>query len=136
MSDKTTAKEHLAVQEKQAHDSNGEQTVEGRFFRPLTDIFENPDALTVVMEVPGVDRDDIDIQLDNNRLTVSARIGLERYGSLEPVYTEYEVGHFTRSFQLSSRIDRNRIEASVDDGVLTLSLPKTAEATPRSIAIN
>ncbi len=128
--------EQLSVQEKQAHDANGEQTVEGRFFRPLTDIFESSDALTVVMEVPGVDRQDIDIQLDNNRLTVAARIGLERYGSLEPMYTEYEVGHFTRSFQLSSRIDRSRIEASVNDGVLTLSLPKTAEATPRSIAIN
>ncbi len=136
MSDTTRSNDQLAVQEKQALESNGEQTAEGRFFRPLTDIFETPDALTVVMEVPGVDRDDIEIQLDNNRLTVSARIGLERYGALDPVYTEYEVGHFTRSFQVSSRIDRNNIAASVDDGVLTLSLPKTAEATPRRIAIN
>ena len=66
----------------------------------------------------------------------SARIGLEHYGALGPVYTEYEVGHFTRSFQLSSRIDRNNIEASMDDGVLTLRLPKTAQAKPQSIAIS
>ena len=135
MNDQTKSDQSLEVQEKQALDSNSEQTVEGSFFRPLTDIFETSDALTVVMEVPGVDRENIDIRLDKGLLTVTARIGVERYGELDPVYTEYEIGHFTRSFQLSNVIDQEKIEASVKDGVLTLALPKVEEATPRKIKV-
>lgn len=135
MNDATKADQTLEVQEKQALDSSREQTVEGSFYRPLTDIFETSDSLTVVMEVPGVDREQIDIQLDKDLLTVTARIGLERYGQLEPVYTEYEIGHFTRSFQLSNAVDRDKIEASVKDGVLTLSMPKVKEAVPRRITV-
>jgi HSP20 family protein len=55
---------------------------------------------------------------------------------MEPVYTEYNIGHYTRSFSLSSRIDQQAINADVSDGVLTLTLPKVKEAVPRRIAIN
>lgn len=135
MSDLNQPDQALEVQEKQALDTSQEQTVEGNFYRPLTDIFETNDALHVVMEVPGVDREDIDIDLDKSRLTITGRIGLEQYGKLQPVYTEYGVGHFTRSFDLSNVIDQENIEASVNDGVLTLRLPKVAEATPRRIKV-
>jgi HSP20 family molecular chaperone IbpA len=126
----------LEVQHKQALDSSQEQTIEGNFYRPPTDIFETADALTVVMEVPGVDREHVDVRLDKDELTVAARIGLERYSELQPVYTEYDIGHFTRSFHLSSVVDREGIEASVADGVLTLRLPKIKEAAPRRIRVN
>ena len=133
MSDKSNTS--LEVQEKKALDASQEQTVEGNFYLPATDIYETADALTVVMDVPGVDRDNIDIQLDKNRLTITARIGVERYGELQPAYTEYNVGHFTRSFQLSSVVDQAKINARVADGVLTLTLPKLEEATPRRIKV-
>ncbi len=54
---------------------------------------------------------------------------------MEPVYTEYNVGHYTRGFTLSSKIDRDKISAQLDDGVLTLTLPKVNEAMPRRIAV-
>lgn len=135
MQDQNPADRTLEVQDKQPVDSSREQTIEGDFYRPLTDIFERPDSLTIVMEVPGVDRENIDIQIDKDRLTVVGRIGLERYGQLTPVYTEYEIGHFARSFQLSNLVDQEGIEASVDNGVLTLTLPKVKEAVPRRIEV-
>lgn len=133
MNDKSNAS--IEVQEKKTLDASQEQTVEGDFYLPATDIYETADALTVVMDVPGVDRDNIDVDLDKNRLTVTARIGVERYSELQPAYTEYNVGHFTRSFQLSSVVDQGKINARVADGVLTLTLPKVEEATPRRIKV-
>jgi len=54
---------------------------------------------------------------------------------MEPVYTEYNVGHYTRSFALSNKIEQGRISADLADGVLTLTLPKTKEAQSRRISI-
>jgi HSP20 family protein len=54
---------------------------------------------------------------------------------MEPVYTEYNEGHYTRSFTLSNKIEQERIEAQLEDGVLTLTMPKTKEAQPRRISI-
>lgn len=133
MTDKKDAS--LEVQEKKALDASQEHTVEGSFYLPATDIYETADALTVVMDVPGVDRKNIDIDLDKNRLTITARIGMERYSELQPAYTEYNVGHYTRSFQLSNVVDQGKINAKVADGVLTLTLPKVEEATPRRIKV-
>lgn len=135
MNDQTNVNEPMDVQDKRALELNREHTIEGNFYVPPTDIFETPEALTVVMEVPGVERESIDIELLNNQLTVTARIGLERYGNLRPIHTEYEIGHFTRSFQLSNAVDQCRIEANVSDGVLLLKLPKVEEAAPRRIAV-
>ena len=58
-----------------------------------------------------------------------------KYAGLEPIYTEYEVGHFQRSFSLSSKIDQGGISARVDSGVLHLHLPKTREAAPRRVSV-
>jgi HSP20 family protein len=54
---------------------------------------------------------------------------------MEPVYTEYNIGHYSRSFTLSKKIDQDGISAQLDDGVLTLTLPKAQEAQPRRISI-
>ena len=136
MSEQQANEEALEVQEKHPLEASEEPTVEGNFYRPPTDIYETPEALMVVMEIPGVDRDQVDVQLDQYTLTVTARIGLERYRELTPLYTEYDVGHFTRSFRLSNEVDRERIAAQVTDGVLTLTLPKIEEATPRRIEVS
>ena len=107
----------------------------GRFYVPPTDVYETEDALTVVMEVPGVGREDVEVELKNDVLRVEGRIDSAKYGGLEPVYTEYGVGHWARSFSLSDKVDRERIGAQLEDGVLTLTLPKTAKAKPRRIAV-
>ena len=134
MADAPSARE-LEVQEKQEVTPTDEQTVPGRAYTPLTDIFETPDALIVVMEIPGVDKGDLDVRLEKDELSVNARISLETYGDMKPVHSEYSVGHFARRFRVSNAIDRDGIEAAVGDGVLTLTLPKITEATTRTIEV-
>ena len=130
------ADQSLQVQEKKELVPKGEKTVPARFYVPTTDIYETEDSLTVLMEVPGVDRKDVEVKLENNQLSVEARIDFSKYEGLEPLYTEYNVGHFTRNFSLSQIIDQQQIAASLDDGVLTLTLKKVQQALPRQIKIN
>jgi HSP20 family protein len=128
--------QELAVREKQELANKEEKTIPGRFFIPTTDIFETDEALTVVMEMPGVQKNDVSIALEDDTLRVEGRIDFSKYQGMEPVYTEYIVGHYARGFTLSGKIDRDGISAQLDDGVLTLTLPKVKEATPRRIAVN
>src|SRR5215470_15651543 len=114
----------LEVQEKKELVSKDEKTVPARYYLPTTDIYETEDALTVVMELPGVERQAVDVNIENDVLRVEARIDASKYEGLEPLYTEYNVGHFTRSFSLSNKIDQQQISAQLDDGVLTLMLRK------------
>ena len=125
----------LQSQEKKELVSKDETTVPVRYFVPTTDIFETEDALTVVMEVPGVDREGIDINLENDVLRIEAKIDPSKYDGMEPLYTEYNIGHFARSFTLSNKIDQQQISAKLEDGVLTLTLKKAKEAIPRKISI-
>ena len=125
----------LEVQEKKELVSKDEKTVPARYYVPTTDIFETDDALTVVIELPGVGKEAIDVNVENDVLRVDARIDFRKYEGLEPLYTEYNVGHFARSFTLTNKIDQQQINAQLADGVLTLTLKKAKEALPRRIAI-
>ena len=127
--------QELAVREKQELANKEEKTIPGRYFVPAADIFETDQALMVIMEMPGVEKKNISIALENDVLRVEGEIDLSNYQGLEPVYTEYNVGHYARGFTLSSKIDRDAISAQLDDGVLTLTLPKVKEAMPRRIAL-
>ena len=125
----------LAVQEKKELVSKEEKTVPARYYVQVTDIYETDDALTVVMEIPGVEKKDVEVNVENDVLQVEGRVDFTKYEGLEPLYTEYNVGHFARSFTLSNRIDQQQITAQLEDGVLTLTLKKAKEAMPRKIAI-
>lgn len=125
----------LEVQEKKELVENEEKTIPARYYVPNTDIYETDDALTVVMEMPGVEKDNIDVQVANDVLQIEGRIDFSDYAKMQPLYTEYNVGHYARRFNLSSKIDRERISAEMNDGVLTLTLPKAKEAKPRRIKI-
>jgi HSP20 family molecular chaperone IbpA len=126
----------LEVQEKKELVAKGEKTVPARYYVPSTDIYETDDALIVIMEVPGVDRRDIDIKVENDELRVEAHIDFSKYEGMEPLYTEYNVGHFARAFSLSHMIDQQNIGAALSDGVLTLTLKKVQQARPRQIEIH
>ena len=128
--------QELQVQQKREADRTQESTTPTRAFMPSADIFETEDALTVVLEMPGVSKDNIDVSVENDILTVEGRIDFGKYEGLRPVYGEYNVGPFRRSFRLSSRIDQGKINAEMRDGVITLALPKAAEAKPRRITIS
>jgi HSP20 family molecular chaperone IbpA len=132
---KMVAGQSLEVQGKKELVSKEEKTVPARYFVPATDIYETDDGLMVVMEVPGVERKDIDINVENEVIRVEGRIDASKYDGLDPLYTEYNVGHFARSFTLSNKIDQQKIGAQLEDGVLTLTLPKLKEAQPRRISV-
>ncbi|HLY89125.1 MAG TPA: Hsp20/alpha crystallin family protein [Acetobacteraceae bacterium] len=128
--------QELAVREKQELARQEEQTVPGRYYVPAADIFETDDALTLLLEMPGVSKDNVDVQIENDVLRVEGKIDYATYKDIEPVYTEYNIGHYARAFTLSNKIDRDAISARVEDGVLTLTLPKAKEAMPRRITIS
>lgn len=121
--------------EKKELESVEESTVPGKFYVPSTDIHETREALILTMEMPGVEKKNVDIRLEKNVLSVEGRIDFAPYDDLEPVYTEYNVGHFRRSFKISNEIDQSKIAARLEDGTLTLDLPKIAEQKPRTITV-
>ena len=127
--------QELAVREKRELVGKDEKTVPGRFYVPYSDIYETDEALTVLMEMPGVAREGVSVALEDDVLRVEGRIDFSKYEGMEPVYTEFNVGHYARSFALSGKVDREGIGAQLEDGVLVLTLPKAREAQPRRIAI-
>ena len=129
------AQQELQVQQKREVEKRQESTIPARTYLPVTDIFETSHELTVVMEMPGVDKQNVDVTVENDVLSVSGRIDFSKYEGLQPVYTEYNVGHYARSFQLSSKIDQGKITADLKDGVMTLVLPKAEETKPRKIEV-
>jgi len=125
----------LSVQEKKEAAPKEEKTIPARFYVPNADIFETDDALTVVMEIPGVEKKDVSVNLENEVLRIEGRIDFSKYEGLEPVYAEYNIGHYARAFTLSNKIDQDGITADLADGVLTLTLKKAKEAVPKRIPI-
>lgn len=129
------AKQELPVQQKREIEGSQESTIPTRAFVPITDIFETDQALTVIMEMPGVDRGNVDVRIENDVLTVEGRIDFSKYDGLQPLYTEYNVGNYARSFRISSKIEQDRISAELQDGIMTLILPKAEKAKPRKIKV-
>ena len=128
--------QEVEVQQKRALEKKDEATVPARIYVPTTDIFETEGALMVVMEMPGVVKEHADIIVEDNVLSVTGRIDFSKYEKLQPVYTEYNIGHFRRSFSLApSSIDEHKITAEMEDGVLTLTLPKAERAKARKIEL-
>ena len=130
------SQQDLQVQHKREMEKKQETTVSWRTYLPVTDIFETDQALTVVLEMPGVGKDAVDVSVEDDVLAIDGRIDYSKYEGLQPVYTEYNVGHYARSFQLSSKIEQGKIHAELKDGVMTLVLPKVEKAKPRKIKIN
>ena len=112
-----------------------ERTRERTVFIPRTDIYEREDALVLVADMPGVDENSIEINVDRRELTVSGRVVPEQIADHRLTYAEYESGDFERSFTLTEEVDIGKIEATVRNGVLRLVLPKSEAAKPRKIAV-
>jgi len=129
-------RQQLQVQRKREHEKREETTIPTRVFVPTADIYETQDALTVILEMPGVEKNNVTVRVEDGLLYVEGRLDLTKYQSLQALYTEYNIGHYSRSFQLSSKIDQNKIGAVLNDGVLSLTLSKVEEAKPRVINIS
>ena len=102
---------------------------------PPVDVTEDENGITVIADVPGATRESLSLRIDGDTLSLEAPIGLELPEGMEPVYAEVRAAQYRRSFTLSGELDRDRIQASLKDGVLRLDLPKREEARPRRIDV-
>jgi len=124
------------VNKQEAEIENGiERTRNCKCYIPRVDIYETEDSLVILADVPGVDENLIDINLEKNILTISAQVEVERPENYGLAYAEYDMGDYQRSFTLSNEIDQDNIQARVKDGVLRLYLPKSGPAKTRKIAV-
>jgi HSP20 family protein len=128
--------QELQVQQKREVEKKQEATVPARTFVPTADIFESDSALTVVLEMPGVDKSRVDISVEDGILSIQGQLDFSKYEGMQPLYTEYNIGNYRRSFSLSNNIDQGKIGAEMNDGVLTITLPKAEEAKPRRISVS
>lgn len=133
-----TKNEDKAIQarEKREIATETEQTRPGAVFSPFVDIFESPDEITVLADMPGVTTDTLRIDLRDRVLTLEGRVeGPERKDE-QPVVSEFtSAGTFFRHFTLSDAIDQGGIDATLADGVLRVTLPKVKEVRPRRIEV-
>jgi HSP20 family protein len=136
MTEANMSPQELQVQEKRELEKKQESTVPARFYLPNTDIFETEQALSLIVEMPGVDKNKVDVRVEDGVLTIEGRLDFSKYEGMQPVYTEYNVGHYRRSFSLSNKVDQGKISAEMKDGVLTLVLPKPEATKPRKISVN
>lgn len=100
-------------------------------FIPAVDIIDSEAATTLVMDVPGVVCDGVDITIEKNVMTIKAKPEDKGQSCDKPVYSEFRVGGYQRSFSLSDEVDQEHISASVKDGVLRVTLPKAAPVTKK-----
>mgnify|MGYP001332578720 CR=1 FL=1 len=112
-----------------------ETTSGGRVYRPLTDIVETDEGVTLMLEMPGVAPDDVDVTLERRVLTIRGKVRPTSPEKLRLAYAEYGEGDYERSFTLSDDFDPEKIGAEVSHGVLTVTLPRAAEAKPKKIAV-
>ena len=132
-----TESEAKALQAKEKSELSGvtEQTKPGLVFTPEVDIFETEKELTLLADMPGVKSDDLNIDLKENVLTLDGDVKNPEGKKEVELLTEYRTGKYYRQFNLSEIIDQPKIEASMTDGVLRLTLPKVEAAKPRKITV-
>ncbi|HUO87193.1 MAG TPA: Hsp20/alpha crystallin family protein [Thermoanaerobaculia bacterium] len=112
------------------------EELSNRPWRPAVDIRENNESYVLSAELPGLTKDDVEITIENNVLKLSGERRFEKEVKEEELHrVERAYGSFSRAFSLPTRVDAERVEASFADGILTVTVPKAAEARPRKIDI-
>jgi HSP20 family protein len=123
---------------RESHSPEGpEDALTTTSFAPPVDIYEDEHNITLKLEVPGIDENDIDVRIDNNTLTVHGERKLEKDEKEENFRrVERHYGSFTRSFTLPSSVDTGQVSADYAKGVLKIKLDKKADAKPKQIKVN
>jgi HSP20 family protein len=104
-----------------------------RYMVPPVDIYETDKALAVIVDLPGVQKSDVDIRVDQNILTIKGKVKYEQPKDL--VRGEFGLLDFFRQFQLNDEVDQEKISAETKNGVLTITLPKAEKAKPRQVKV-
>ena len=107
-----------------------------RAVSPAVDVFEDASGITLLADMPGVPRDQLELKIEGDALLIEGAVQQPTPDGLEAVYAEVRVPRYRRRFTLSRELDTARIDASLKDGVLTVRIPKQAHAQPRRIAVN
>ena len=105
-----------------------------RYVTPPVDIYENGDGLVVKADLPGVAKENLDVRVENGLLTIQTNPA-QIAGNGAPIYREYQLANFFRQFELSDKVDQQKISADLQHGVLTLKLPRAEEAKPKRIEV-
>jgi HSP20 family protein len=113
----------------------GELTRERNVYTPAVDIMERKDDIVLLADMPGVDETSVDITLEKNVLTIYGKVTADVPGGYTLYLSEYGTGDYQRVFTLTEEVDRDRIQATVKNGVLRLILPKAEAAKTRKIAV-
>ena len=113
--------------------TNGERQTE-QFVAPAATVLENVDGYTLEVEMPGVSKEGLEMWVENNELTI---LGRRTMASVEGtlIHRESRAENFRRSFEIDPSIDAAKISAKIDQGVVTLTLPKAEQVKPRKIAV-
>lgn len=105
------------------------------FFEPNANICTCEDDLLMEVDLPGIDKNELKINYENEILNIEANIDLKEYEGLSPIYTEYRVGNYSRKFKIGNSYDTEKIAAALNDGVLTIKIPKREQMKARLIEI-
>lgn len=111
-------------------------TANERAVTPAVDVFEDETGITLLADMPGVPRDQLELHVEGDTLLIEGRVQPQTPNGLEAIYAELRVPRWRRSFTLSRELDTSKIDANLKDGVLTLRIPKQSHAQPRRIAVN
>ena len=125
----------IQARDKQELAGPAEQTIPGPVFSPAVDIFETEKEITVLADLPGVNSNDLNIDLRDNVLSLAGGVTPWEDAEENDLMVEFEIGRYFRQFNLSEVIDQDKIDAQLNDGVLRLTLPKVEKAQPRKIAV-
>jgi HSP20 family protein len=125
----------MQIQQKQEVRQAGEPTKPEKQYVPAVDIFETAEAVNVLAEMPGVAKEGVEIELENETLTIRGTVVPEEHMGETVLLREFEPGSYLRKFTVAETIDQEKIQATMADGVLTLVLPKVAPAKPRRIEV-
>lgn len=129
------AEKEMQIQQKQEVQQAGEPTKPEKQYVPAVDIFETEEAVNVLAEMPGVAREGVEIELENETLTIRGVMAPCGCAGESVLLREFEPGSYLRKFTVAETIDQEKIQATMADGVLTLVLPKVAPAKPRRIEV-
>ena len=123
------------TQKQEVDQSTAERTRSGPAFVPKVDIYEAKDGIHIICDMPGVAPDAVEITLEKNILTLEGYVTPQQPEDYTLNYAEYRVGDYHRQFTISNEIDQDNITATMKDGILQLTLPKSAPTT-RQIAVS
>ena len=131
MNDKSQVAKSAPAQDVQRSMREEQQSV-----LPAVDVFEDASGITLLIDMPGVPKDRLELKVEGDSLVVEGNAQPQTPPELEPIYAEVRVARFSRHFTLTRELDTTKIDANLKDGVLKLRIPKQEHVKPKRIAVN